>query len=167
VYKLDPDAKTLALFVQSPSLRYPNGLAFGTKHLYIATYQNGLVRLDTASRQIEKLGGVSDTTISHGLDGLVYIDNSLIGVYNLGKEQAENCIVQYHLSKDGTRVQKEQVIVKAHPVMADPTTAVLFKHSLYVLANSYLDVFNKNNMSTKGIEARLHSPAILVVDIQK
>jgi outer membrane protein assembly factor BamB len=167
VYKLNPETKKLELFVQSSSLRYPNGITFGNNKLYIATYRNGLVRLDTATREVEKMGGLADTTISYGLDGLVYMDNSLIGVYNIGKEQAENCVIRYRLSKDGSLVEGEEILVKGHHAMADPTTAALSDHSLYVIANSHLDVFNKNKTSTQGIEASLKSLVLLKVDLRR
>lgn len=165
VYKLEPEQKRLSLFLQSPGLRYPNGLVFGKGHLYIATYQNGLVRLDTATKKLEKLTGIKDTAISHGLDGLVYQNGALFGVYNIGKEPADDCVIRYHLTEDGTGVQTETLLSKGHPAMEDPTTAALYNQKLYVLANSHLDVYNANKTSVKGIENKLKKPVILVVPL--
>jgi sugar lactone lactonase YvrE len=166
VYKLEPERKVLSLFLQSPGLRYPNGLVFGKGHLYIATYRNGLVRLDTATKKLEKMSGIKDTVISHGLDGLVYRDGSLYGVYNIGKERADDCVIRYHLTEDGTGVQSETLLSKGHPAMEDPTTAALYKNKLYVLANSHLDAYNANQTSVIGIENKLKKPLILVVPLQ-
>lgn len=166
VYKLEPAAKKLSLFVQSPALRYPNGLVFGNGHLYIATYRNGLVRLDTATKGLEKLTGIKDTVLSHGLDGLVYRDGALFGVYNIGKERTDDCVIRYTLSADGTAVQSETILLKGHAAMEDPTTAALYKDRLYVLANSHLDAYNANKTSVKGIEDKLKKPLILVMPLR-
>lgn len=166
IYKLEPESKTLSLFLQSPGLRYPNGLAFGRNHLYLATYRNGLVWMDTATKKLEKLSGVKDTLISHGLDGLVYHDGTLLGVFNIGKKQADNCVIRYNLSEDGTRVESETILSKGHPEMADPTTAALHNNRLYVLANSHLDAYNANQTSVKGIENKLKKPVILVLPLR-
>lgn len=166
VYKLEPGRKTLSLFLQSPGLRYPNGLVFGKGHLYIATYQNGLVRLDTATKKLEKLTGIRDTVISHGLDGLVYRDGTLYGIYNIGKEKGDDCVIRYQLTEDGTAVRSEKVLSKEHPAMDDPTTAALYNNQLYVLANSHLDAYNTNKTSVTGIENKLKKPVILVLPLQ-
>ncbi|HEV7332466.1 MAG TPA: hypothetical protein VGN63_15620 [Flavisolibacter sp.] len=166
VYKLNPETESLSLLVQSPRLRYPNGLVFGKGHLYIATYQNGLVRLDTATKQVQKLTGIKDTAISHGLDGLVYRDGALFGVYNIGKERSDDCVIRYNLTEDGTGVESEMVLVKGHPAMEDPTTAALHNNRLYVLANSHLDAYNANKTSVKGIEDKLKKPVILILPLR-
>lgn len=166
IYKLEPHRKSLSLFLQSPGLRYPNGLVFGKGQLYIATYRNGLVRLDTATKKLEKLSGIKDTVISHGLDGLVYRDGALYGVYNIGKERGEDCVIRYQLTEDGTGVQSETLLAKGHASMEDPTTAALYQNKLYVLANSHLDAYNANQTSVKGIEDKLKKPLILVVPLQ-
>ncbi|NTS39902.1 hypothetical protein HRG84_03215 [Flavisolibacter sp. BT320] len=165
VYKLEPATKTLSLFVQSPQLRYPNGLVFGKGLLYIATYRNGLVWLDTATKRIEPVTGIKDTVLSHGLDGLVFRDDVLFGVYNIGKERADDCLVRYQLTTDGKAVQTETVLAKGHPALEDPTTAALYQNNLYVLANSHLDAYNANKTSLKGIENKLKKPLILVVPL--
>jgi outer membrane protein assembly factor BamB len=165
VYKLDPQAKTLELFVQSPLLRYPNGLAFGNNRFYLATYRNGLVQLDTATKEITKVAGIEDTTISMGLDGLAVFGNSIFGVYNIGEDSSKNCLVQYVLSDEGDSVLVERLVDQGHPLFADPTTAAVYKNKLYVIANSHLDIFNKNATSTKGIEDKLKPVTLLVYDV--
>ncbi len=162
VYKLDPVAKKLELFIQSPLLRYPNGLAFGNNKMYIATYRNGIVSLDTTSKEIKKIRGVADTTIALGLDGLVFRNNSLFGVFNTGSPDSKNCVIQYFLSANGESIEREKILDQGNPLFADPTTAALYRNKLYVIANSHLDVFNANKTSTKGIENKLRPVTILV-----
>jgi hypothetical protein len=160
IYRISPESKSFNLFVKSQQLNYPNGLTFGNKRIYIATYMNGIVQLDTASKMITKLNGISDSLISHGLDGLVYHKNSLFGVYNTGETQGKNCVIKYQLSKDGNSITDEKVLNPGYSSYADPTTAALYKNRLYVIVNSHLDSFNKNKTSTKGIESVL-KPLIL------
>ncbi|MDQ3550089.1 MAG: SMP-30/gluconolactonase/LRE family protein [Bacteroidota bacterium] len=167
VYKLNPVAEKLELFIQSPLLRYPNGLDFGNNQLYIATYRNGLVSLDTTTKEIKKIPGVADTTIALGLDGLVFHNNSLYGIYNTGDPSSKNCVVRYQLSGKGDEVVGEIIIDQDNSLFADPTTAALFNGKLYVIANSHLDVFNKNNTSTKGIEDKLRPVTLLIYDLEK
>jgi sugar lactone lactonase YvrE len=167
LYKLDPVAKKLELFLQSPLSRYPNGLVFGNGKLYMATYANGLVMFDTTTKKIQRLGGTADTTISLGLDGLVFDNNTLFGVYNTGAEPSKNCIMQYFLSTGGDSIVKEQIVERGNPSFADPTTAALHKNRLYVIANSHLDVYNKNKTSTRGIEGMLKPVTILVYKLKR
>lgn len=166
LYKLNPVAKKLELFIQSPLLRYPNGLAFGNEHLYVATYRNKIVRLDTATKQIKKLSGITDTTIALGLDGLVFQSNTLLGVFNTGDPSSKNCIIQYSLSTRGDSIESEKIVEQGNVSFADPTTAALYKNRLYVIANSHLDVFNANKTSTKGIEDKLRPVTVLVYKLR-
>lgn len=166
VYRLSPETKSLKLFVKSPQLNYPNGLTFGNNRIYIATYMHGIVQLDTASKELSKVNGIADTLISHGLDGLVYYNNSLFGVYNTGATQERNCVVNYSLSKDGNNVESEKILNAGYKHYADPTTVALYKNALYVITNSHLDSFNKNKTSTKGIESVLKPLRLLKIPVK-
>ena len=167
VYKLNPVAEKLALFIQSPLLRYPNGLDFGHDKLYIATYRNGIVSLDTTTKEIIKIRGVSDTTIALGLDGLVFYNNSLIGIYNTGNPSSKNCVIQYKLSANGNEVFGETMFDQGNSLFADPTTAALYNNELYVIANSHLDAFNANNTSTTGIENTLRPLTLTIYKLNQ
>ncbi len=102
-----------------------------------------------------------------GLDGLVFYNNSLYGIYNTGNPSSKNCVVQYQLSGKGDEVVGETIIDQDNSLFADPTTAALFNGKLYVIANSHLDVFNKNNTSTKGIEDKLRPVTLLIYDLDE
>ena len=163
VYQLSPSTQKLELFLKSPYLNYPNGLAFGKlEQLYIATYEHGLMQLNTTTKDLKPLTGAKDTSLSHGLDGLVFWNNTLIGVYNAGPDRSTNAIVQYTLNDKGDRIIKEALLAKGHPAFYEPTTAAIAGTRLIVLANSHLAAYNANQTSTKGIEAQLTPPAIVV-----
>ena len=91
----------------------------------------------------------------------MFYNNTLLGVYNTGAEASRNCVIQYFLSAKGDSVKSEKILNSGHPSFADPTTAALYKHQLYVLANSHLDSYNKNTMATQGIEEKLRPVTLL------
>ncbi|HYH14061.1 MAG TPA: hypothetical protein VD794_02510, partial [Flavisolibacter sp.] len=67
VYQLKPNAKAPEVVIKSSSLDYPNGLVFGKgSQLLIATYRNGLMQLDPASKTLKPLTGAKDSTLSYG-----------------------------------------------------------------------------------------------------
>jgi hypothetical protein len=162
VYKVDPVAKTMALFLQSRLLSYPNGITAGNQSLYIATYRNGIVRVTTATKEIIRLPGFSDSAIVLGLDGLLFHDNSLMGIYNTGEPSDRNCVISYRLDPSGNRIISEKIIDRGNHYFSDPTTVALYESGFYVIANSHLDVFNANKTSTRGIEKQLRALSILV-----
>jgi DNA-binding beta-propeller fold protein YncE len=167
VYQLSPDAKAPAVLVKSSSLDYPNGLVFGKgSRLLIATYRNGLMQLDPSSKALKPLTGAKDSALSYGLDGLIYWNNFLIGVNNIGENRATNTVVQYRLNPEGDSIIGKKIIDKGHAVFHEPTTAALVNNQLYVLANSHLASYNANKESTAGIVDKLTPIAVVVYNLQ-
>ena len=83
IYFIDTDKKQLDLFLRIPETKYPNGIAIGKNNqLYFTSYEHGPVKIDIVSKAATILKGYVDSTVAHGLDGLLYFDNSLIGIYN-------------------------------------------------------------------------------------
>ncbi|HYE54118.1 MAG TPA: SMP-30/gluconolactonase/LRE family protein [Chitinophagaceae bacterium] len=165
VYKLDPATRKLELFIKSKQLDYPNGLVFGKSDqlLYVATYVHGLSMLDLTTKQITPLGGYKDTAIAHALDGLVWWNNTIIGVYNYnpGGDRTSHAVIQYQLSQDGKAIAQERIIDRGNPLFFEPTTAALEGNKLYVIANSHLGFYNANKESIKGIESKL-MPVVVI-----
>jgi hypothetical protein len=122
----------------------------------VATYGNGIVRINIQTKEITTLSGYKDRSIAFGLDGLVANGNFLYGVYNGGKGgYATNAVVKYTLDKKRQQIIAEAVLEIGNPAFADPTTAAKFGNKLYVIANSHLDQFNANKETTAGIETKL------------
>lgn len=168
VYRLNPREKKLELFLKSPYLNYPNGLALGRRDkLYIATYDNGLMQLDLQTKKLKSLKGYTDSTIVHGLDGLVYWKNTLIGIYNNSDDRTTNAVVQYFLDATGENIIHEQLLDKGNPAFYEPTTAALSGDTLFLLANSHLALYNANKTTTKGIEAKLLSPIVIQYNLSE
>lgn len=168
LYKVNPSTRSLELVTRTPQLDYPNGLVFGSKPvLYIATYNHGLIRYNPATRELQPLTGYKDSAMAHGLDGLVYWNNTLVGVYNSGEGRATNAVVQYFLNEAGDRIVGEAVIDKGHPAFYEPTTASITGNQLYVLANSHLAAYNANKESTAGIKDKLLPISIVTYALKK
>jgi protein involved in ribonucleotide reduction len=155
IYKIDPQAQIMSLFLQDRMLRYPNGIISAGNQLYVATYRNGLVKINLSDSKIKVVPGFKDSTIMLGLDGLALFDNCIYGVYNTGSPSEKNCLIKYTLSSDGDAITNEYIIESGKELINDPTTCSVYKGQLYLITNSYLDLFNKNKTSTTGIESEL------------
>jgi streptogramin lyase len=163
IYEADPTEQKLKLLIKDSLLAWPNGITLNAKgKIYIATYSHGLMQLDIPSKKLSQLKGYTDSIKAYNLDGLIYWNNSIIGVYNVGKDNKDNAIVQYSLNDTGDKIVGERIIDKGNELFHEPTTAAVLGNNLYVLANSYLAAYNANKESVKGIEDKLGSVAILV-----
>jgi sugar lactone lactonase YvrE len=170
VYFIDTRTKKLDLFLKNALTKYPNGIALGEgNELYIATYENGLVQIDLTTKIASRVTGINDSTMSHGLDGIVFTNNQLIGVYNYDNKAPNGvtpgAIIKYSLNEKGD-VLKEEIIDNGNPYFFEPTTLSLAGKKLYVVANSHIAAYNANKESTKGIEGQLKPLTILRYQLQ-
>jgi len=170
VYFLDTRKRKLDLCLRNNLTMYPNGIALGKNNqLFIATYKNGIVKIDLKKKMSGLLIGVKDSIKSHGLDGLVFSNNSLIGVYNYNIYDSTGfaicAIIKYSLNEKGN-VIKEELIDNDNPHYVEPTTLCVTGKKLFVLANSHLAAYNANKESTKGIEHQLKPITILQYQLQ-
>src|SRR4030095_3941984 len=156
IYEADPANQKLNLFIHDSLIAWPNGIAFNTRgKIYVATYSHGLMQLDLPSKKLTQLKGYADSAKTYNLDGLVYYNNSIIGVYNTAESNKDNAIVQYLLNDGGDKIINERIIDQGNELFHEPTTAAISGDKLYVLADSYLAAYNANKESVKGIEDKL------------
>ncbi|MBT1701535.1 hypothetical protein KK083_31875 [Fulvivirgaceae bacterium PWU4] len=160
IYELDIAHRKLNLFLHDTlMLAGANGIAHNAHgRIYIAT-RKGLVHLDPVSKKLLPLA-FSDSRRSLWLDGIVLWNNSIIGV-------ADRSIVQYHLNAEGSGLVKERVIDEDNAFFRDPTTAAIFSNKLYVIANSYIGAYNRNNEKVAGIENNLEPVVILAYPLNQ
>lgn len=159
IYKVDPAKQELKLFMRDSLLLHANGITYNEKgRIYIAS-SHGLVQLDHTSKKLSLLT-YKDSKRAFWMDGLVFWNNSIIGV-------ADSTIMQYHLNPEGNEIISERVVVEANDHFQEPTTAAVLQNKLYVLANSHLAAYNKNNESVKGIEDELRPVIIVVFDLDR
>ncbi|HEX2532769.1 MAG TPA: hypothetical protein VHK69_03480 [Chitinophagaceae bacterium] len=149
IYSVNPEKETLNLWLKDSLLDWPNGIVKGPGLLYVATYKHGVSYIDPATRKITPLPGYRDTAMAFALDGLVYHNGSLYGVYNY-TEQPRQSLVQYRLNPAGTAITGETLLDRGAPYFHEPTTAALYGDRLYVLTNSHLALYNANKESTAG-----------------
>lgn len=167
VYTLNPKTKKLNLFLKSNGLDYPNGITEGKDgKFYLATYSNGIVQLDKKTKTIRQIKGYQDSTMAHYLDGLVFWNNRLFGVYN-GGVRSTHAIISYILNNTGDSIIKEEIIDRGNPYFFEPTTLAIKDNQLFVLANSHLEIFNSNKQSTKGKESVLTPVVVIKYDLIK
>ena len=158
IYRYDPAVKNLEIFVKDSSeFKWPNGIDYlDENNLVLATYGNGLVRVNIHTKEISPLIGYHDRSLAYGLDGVVLNGTHLYGIYNAGKGgYPSNAVVKYMLDKQRQHIISEVVLDRGNPAFADPTTAAKFSNKLYVIANSHLDQFNANKETVAGIENAL------------
>jgi streptogramin lyase len=162
LYKYAPATRQLTEWIPAGKFQYPNGITTGgRKDLYIATYGNGILHIDMQTREVRPMPGFKDSSYAFGLDGLVYRNGALFGVYN-AKEYNTNAVIRYELDPSGKLIKSETVLDSGNPNFKDPTTAVILNDVLYVIANSHLDQFNRNKETVSGIEKSL-SPLTLLL----
>ena len=167
VYELDPVSQQLNLFLRDALIAWPNGIVCNTHgNLYLATYSHGLMQLDIASKKLRPLQGYADSTKAYNLDGLVFWNNTIIGVYNGSETNKNNAIVQYALNAGGDKIISENIIDRGNALFHDPTTAAVRGNKLYVLANSYLAEYNANKESAMGIADKLGPVVVLVYELK-
>lgn len=158
VYEIDPAKKRLALFVQHDLLARANGIVVSEKGKIFVATRNGLVQIEAQSKKISPLT-FNDSKKSFWMDGILFHSNSIIGV-------ADEGTIQYQLNAENDQIISEKFIDKSNSHFHDPTTAAIFSNKLYLLATSYLSVYNQNHESTKGVEDKLGPVEIVVYDLK-
>lgn len=124
------------------------------------------MQLDITSKKLSPLKGYADSVKAFALDGLVYWNNTIIGVYNSAEKNSDNAVVQYFLNDEGDKIINERIIDKGNALFHEPTTAAVLGNNLYVLSNSYLAAYNANKESVEGIEDKLGAVTILVYKLK-
>ncbi len=165
IYFADINNKRLEIFLESDAIRYPNGIAAGpNQQLYVASYGSGLLRIDIPTKTVHKLQGFTDTLVTHGIDGLIYAENQLMGIYSYDVSTssfATPMMIRYELDKNGKKIKNETAVLKDDHSFAQPTTLSKAGNFVYILANSHLGVFNENNQSVKGREKEFKALTVI------
>lgn len=165
IYFIDTKTGMVDLFLRTKQIQYPNGIALGKNNqIYLATYGTGLLRIDIPTKKVFPLIGYKDTIITHGLDGIVFSDNTLMGVYNYSIRKNSfdiPVVIKYHLDETGSIIIKETILAKGGPEFAEPTTLALSGNEILVLANTHLGIYNANQQSLKGKEKELKPVTVL------
>lgn len=157
VYRVRAGADSIERFVTSPLFLSAQGLALDAEErtLYVADYSRGMLRVDLATRAVTVLESADDV-LALGIDGLYFVDGSLIGIQN-GMEPQR--VIRLRLDATGNRVERVEILERARPDYAEPTLGVVVGHDLYYVAASQWGKFRDDG----GIDApdSLRPPLVL------
>jgi hypothetical protein len=98
----------------------------------------------------------ADTVAALGIDGLYYVDGSLVGIQN-GVTPWR--VVRLRLSPAGDRIVGSEPLDRAHPSHEEPTLGVVVGHDLYYVANSQYERFTQDGRVAQP--DRLELPVVL------
>ncbi len=128
------------------------GLTFNEDEsaLYLSDYIDGIYKLDMNSKAVEKLT-VSKDVLLKGIDGLYFLDNSLIGLHNGTKP---NRVVRYQLNKEGTAIQSKEIIAQSG-ILGEPTQGTIIDGEFYYIANSPWAAYDREGNFKPGDESTI------------
>jgi sugar lactone lactonase YvrE len=143
LYRLRRGAMELESF-RDPQFRSLQGIAIPPdgRHVYVADYSHGLLRVDLTSKQVTRVADAASST-SLGVDGLVWYDNSLIGIQN---GVALPRVVRFYLDRDGMQIVRQEVIDRNSDVADEPTIGVLIGDEYVYVANSQWEKHGDNGV---------------------
>ncbi len=118
IFRVSRDLSSLEPYYSNDQFTNFQGFDFDPDgRIYLADYVHGLILIDPATRQVIRLA-VPDGTNLSGIDGLFYVDHTLIAIRN---GLPPNRIVRFYLSADGTAIDRTEVLVNRHSAWDEPT----------------------------------------------
>jgi hypothetical protein len=166
LYELDRDTGKFTALTAPGELESPQGLTFapGRRHIYLADYNQGLLRYDLDRKKLEKIPGRDDVCL-YGIDGLYYYKSSLVAIQN-GVQP--NRVVRIDLDEKGTvpQVTGMQVLAANLPEFDEPTLGVLKRNDMfYFVANSQWNRVSADHRLPP--ESQLRRPVVMRIDLRK
>lgn len=160
IYNIPPDLSKVELFLKSDTLLInPNGITISpdNRFLYAASDKNGIILIDLENKTLLTLIDRSAVN-SKSIDGLMFFENTLIGIINGDDDLSKHFIGQYKLTSDGREIVSMSVIDRGNPLFALPTTGVIVGKELYCLAATYVHLFRTDGSTD---QSKLKGPMIL------
>lgn len=120
-------------------ISYPNGIVLAPdRATAIIAADEGLVRVDLASMTVAYLNAPTGKVTTRDIDGLGFIQNTLVAIQNSFDAPEKNRLVCYDLDPALRTILSASVIDEANAFFDLPTTLVTHDHDVYVIANSQL-----------------------------
>jgi hypothetical protein len=140
IYRLQPGADELEVFVPSNVFAATQGLAFSKdeRTLYVADYSDGLWALDMASKIRHRLEVPPDVWLG-GLDGLSSVRGAFIAI-QIGVKPER--VLRIRLDSQGERITGVETLEMNHPDYAGPIQGVVYGSAFVYVANCQLDLGN-------------------------
>ena len=145
VFVLPFGTDSLRLFLKSPEIEFPNGIAISdddTK-LYIASMPLGVKVLDIASKRL--LNKTDSLGISQGIDGLEFYKGHLYGVQNGVGANGFN-FRKLILNETKDKIVRAEIIDSGNPDLYVPLTFSFVGNQAVVIGNSNLGHLNQETM---------------------
>jgi DNA-binding beta-propeller fold protein YncE len=160
LYRLTPGATALTR-ITSPLFRNLQGIAPAAdgKHVYVADYLHGLLRVDPATNQVIRLADAPRST-SLGCDGIVLYNHSIIGIQN-GVSPPR--VMRFELAAGGDSISSAEVLDRDTELATEPTIGTLARGSFVYVANSQWDEYDAKGVPVAG--SRLRRPLLLAVPL--
>ncbi|HNJ42299.1 MAG TPA: L-dopachrome tautomerase-related protein, partial [Acidobacteriota bacterium] len=142
LYRISAATDTLERFLDTSPFVSPQGMALTPdgKRMFVADYSVGIGILDLATKTFSLVPATPEMLLL-GIDGLYLHQNSLIGMQNgiLPKR-----VIRLDLDTKLSRIEKLSVIERGTQHLEDPTLGVIVNHSIYFIANSQWESFDKD-----------------------
>jgi sugar lactone lactonase YvrE len=128
----------LEVFIPPGKFASPQGMAFPNQGnwLYVADYSLGLLRVDIATRKVERVKVPADVSLL-GMDGMVRHGNDLIVVQNGIRPHR---VLKVRLDAAG-QVAGTDLLEANHPDHSEPTLGVVVGDYFHYVANAQWDKF--------------------------
>ncbi|WP_420318360.1 TPR end-of-group domain-containing protein [Ekhidna sp.] len=125
------------------------GLSFDDdqKNIYLSDYIEGIYKLNMESKKVIKLEIEVEDVLIKGIDGLYFIDNSLIGLHN---GTNPNRVIKYTLSSDQRAIIGKNILAQGGS-LGEPTQGVWIDGQLHFIANSPWGAYDQDgNFNPEG-----------------
>jgi hypothetical protein len=142
VYAASPDATRFRVLVDRGPIASAQGLTLSDdgRWLFVADYLQGIVRVDPKTGAAVLLP-IPENVAAGGIDGLLFVRGSLVGIRNGLRPHA---ILRIALSPDLDRVASVTALERAVPEWDEPTLGTLAGRDLVYVSTSQYERFGKD-----------------------
>ncbi|PWL39719.1 hypothetical protein DKG77_02505 [Flagellimonas aquimarina] len=140
IYTVNNSTDDLEVFFSSDEIKHSNGIAISKddKHLYFASYTNGIRILDIATKKL-----VNQPNDHKGIDGMKFYKNSLIGMVNARRDASENGVYRFYLNEELSEIVRKEKLMDFRRSSDIPTTFDLIEDTMYFVADSQMDILDQ------------------------
>lgn len=146
-------------------MRSPQGMAVSPdgSALIVADYSYGLARLDFETGRLDQLT-YDGAEMLDGIDGLLRHGDSLIAIRN---GVAPKAILRITTDPAGRRVERVEILERAHPDWGEPTLGTIDGDTLYYIADARWGDFGEGGVPAEDAEPRPTTIRALPLQIEE
>ena len=166
VYTAAPPYRQLRLYCQNLFLPQPNGICSDGKQLFVATTGHGIVRIDLSTGRTIPFPPVRDSVNANNIDGMILVKNSLYTVCNGMPDTTQISVEEFRMDGGHRRIIAERILDRNNALFHIPTGITFAHQRLYVLANTYLDIYFQHKKSLSGLSDKLEPVTLLIYKVR-